>query len=76
MKYPGRTKVHGMPADTMYCSILALASKCGTWVSRPPDVSVTLSSEEKMRCETPLFFAASATFLPCENSTSGSLDSQ
>ena len=76
MKYPGRTKVHGTPLDTMYPSILALASKCGTWVSLPPDVSVTLSRDEKMRCETPDSLAASATFLPWASSVSAFIDSQ
>ncbi len=66
----------GTPVDRMYFSMSALASKCGTWVSLPPDASVTLSREEKMRCETPDSLAASATFLPWASSVSALFDSQ
>jgi hypothetical protein len=64
-------KVAGVPCERMYASVLALESKCATCGSRPREASVTLMRDEKTRCCTLASRAASATFLPCEDSVPG-----
>ena len=54
MKKPGRKKVAGMDWSRMYCSTLALESKCSTLGYWPLLSLLTFRREDQMRCWIPL----------------------